>query len=179
MVEKQKDSISVEKNQNNLSIKINRPVQFELSDTTNNRKALYVLLRLLKTENSKYLTTFRAISALFGLQSRQDSNNFYREFQACGEDLFLYLKRKKALENAFPLREKQVLEMPLLSIPEQFKKFSDGLWWTFVTFSTTGYGDKVPITIGGRIVALITILTGLGIVSFLSGIRSQDSVSVY
>lgn len=124
MDEKQKDSISVEKNSKKISIKINSPVQFDLADTSNNRKVLYVLLRLLKTENSTNLVTFQGISALFGLKSRQDSNNYFREFLACGEDLLSYLKRKKHLEGAFPLLEKQVLEMPLLSVSEQYKVFS-------------------------------------------------------
>ncbi|MCK5074243.1 MAG: ion transporter [Bacteriovoracaceae bacterium] len=52
---------------------------------------------------------------------------------------------------------------------EQFKNILDALWWTIVTFSTTGYGDKVPVTVSGKIFAITTILTGVGIVSFLSG----------
>ena len=125
MVEKQEDSISVEKNQNILSVKITNPVQFDLPDTTNNRKVLYVLLRLLKTGNGRNLVTFRTISALFGLNSRQDSNNYFREFHACGLDFLKYLQRKSKLGEAFPLVEKQVLEMPLFTIREQFEIFSN------------------------------------------------------
>ena len=124
MVENQEDSISVEKNDNNLLIKIGCPVQFELRDTPNNQKVLYVLLRLLKKENGKNLATFHLISALFGLKARQDSNNFYREFQACGYDFLKYLQRKSKLGEAFPLIEEQVLEMPLFNSSEQFEIFS-------------------------------------------------------
>lgn len=52
---------------------------------------------------------------------------------------------------------------------DQFRDFIDSLWWAIVTFSTTGYGDKVPITGGGRAVAVITIFVGLAGMSFLSG----------
>ncbi|RKX76499.1 MAG: transporter [Spirochaetes bacterium] len=52
---------------------------------------------------------------------------------------------------------------------EQYSNFMDGLWWTIITFSTTGYGDKVPITTGGRIIAVVTIFIGVGGMSFLSG----------
>lgn len=31
----------------------------------------------------------------------------------------------------------------------------DGVWWAAVTMSTTGYGDKVPVTVGGRILGLV------------------------
>jgi voltage-gated potassium channel len=52
---------------------------------------------------------------------------------------------------------------------EQFATLGDGLWWSIVTFSTTGYGDKVPITFLGRMIAVLTIMTGIGGTSLLSG----------
>ncbi len=50
-----------------------------------------------------------------------------------------------------------------------FTNFIDGIWWAIVTFTTTGYGDKFPTTYGGYIVATISILLGIGAMSFLSG----------
>lgn len=35
------------------------------------------------------------------------------------------------------------------------KPFDDSLWWAFVTALTVGYGDIVPVTAGGRIVAVV------------------------
>lgn len=52
---------------------------------------------------------------------------------------------------------------------EQFQSVYDGLWWSIVTFSTTGYGDKTPITLAGRVVAVLTIVVGVGGTSLLSG----------
>ncbi|NBF38830.1 MAG: transporter [Spirochaetes bacterium] len=52
---------------------------------------------------------------------------------------------------------------------DQFTSLLDGFWWLIVTFSTTGYGDKVPVTLGGRILAVVTIFFGVGAMSLLSG----------
>jgi voltage-gated potassium channel len=52
---------------------------------------------------------------------------------------------------------------------DQFETAMDGIWWSIITFSTTGYGDKVPITFAGRLIAVLTILFGIGGTSLLSG----------
>lgn len=46
--------------------------------------------------------------------------------------------------------------------------FGDGLWWAMVTVTTVGYGDKVPVTGVGRLVAVALMLTGIGLVGFLT-----------
>jgi len=38
----------------------------------------------------------------------------------------------------------------------------DAIWWSFVTVTTVGYGDISPITLGGRITAVIVMLLGIG-----------------
>jgi len=56
-----------------------------------------------------------------------------------------------------------------LHVNDEFISFSDGVWWSIITLSTTGYGDKVPITFIGRVIAVLTILIGVGGTSLLSG----------
>ena len=48
---------------------------------------------------------------------------------------------------------------------EQFKDVEDALWWALITVTTTGYGDKFPITGWGRIVTGLLIFTEMGLVS--------------
>ncbi len=40
-----------------------------------------------------------------------------------------------------------------------------GLWWSAVTMTTVGYGDKSPQTLGGRVVALVWMFTSIIIIS--------------
>ncbi|MCK5872939.1 MAG: potassium channel protein [Methylococcales bacterium] len=46
----------------------------------------------------------------------------------------------------------------------------DAFYWSIVTLSTVGYGDITPQTIGGRLVTITLILTGLGVLSFFTSI---------
>ncbi len=38
--------------------------------------------------------------------------------------------------------------------------FFDGLWWMTTTITTVGYGDRVPVTIPGRMVGILLQLIG-------------------
>lgn len=46
-----------------------------------------------------------------------------------------------------------------------FKGIFHGIWWSAVTMTTVGYGDKSPKTIGGRIVALIWMFSAIILIS--------------
>ena len=45
---------------------------------------------------------------------------------------------------------------------------ADGLWWSFVTATTVGYGDLSPATPAGRVVAAILMITGIGLIGSLT-----------
>lgn len=40
------------------------------------------------------------------------------------------------------------------------KSFGDSTWWAFVTVTTVGYGDFTPVTVGGRVIAVLIMFTG-------------------
>lgn len=50
-----------------------------------------------------------------------------------------------------------------------FQTLGDGLWWALVTITTVGYGDKYPVTTGGRLVAAVLLLFGIGMVGIVTG----------
>ena len=53
-----------------------------------------------------------------------------------------------------------------------------GFWWSAVTMTTVGYGDKSPKTVGGRIVALVWMFTAIIIISgFTASIASSLTVN--
>jgi voltage-gated potassium channel len=54
--------------------------------------------------------------------------------------------------------------------PEKFGTIPDALWWAIVTLGTVGYGDAVPITPIGRIIAGLTIFAGFLMVALPVGI---------
>jgi voltage-gated potassium channel len=46
--------------------------------------------------------------------------------------------------------------------------YPDALWWAIVTVTTVGYGDRYPVTEGGRIVAVVLMLVGIGLIGVLT-----------
>lgn len=45
---------------------------------------------------------------------------------------------------------------------------SDGLWWAIVTITTVGCGDFFPVTVGGRIAAVVLMLLGIGLLAVIT-----------
>ncbi len=54
--------------------------------------------------------------------------------------------------------------------PGTFGSIPAALWWAVATLTTTGYGDVVPITPLGRIVAAFVMICGLGVFGLWTGI---------
>ncbi len=54
--------------------------------------------------------------------------------------------------------------------PATFGSVPAALWWAVVTLTTVGYGDVVPITPLGRLVAAVVMICGLGVFGLWTGI---------
>lgn len=67
--------------------------------------------------------------------------------------------------------------------PQQFggglkEGAASGFWWSAVTMTTVGYGDKAPVTIGGRLLAIIWMFTAIIVISsFTAAITSSLTVT--
>jgi voltage-gated potassium channel len=46
--------------------------------------------------------------------------------------------------------------------------YHDALWWAVVTVTTVGYGDRFPVSEGGRAVAVVLMLVGIGLIGVLT-----------
>ena len=49
----------------------------------------------------------------------------------------------------------------------------DALWWGLVTITTVGYGDTFPVTLLGRSVGVLVMLSGVGIIGALASILAS------
>jgi voltage-gated potassium channel len=54
--------------------------------------------------------------------------------------------------------------------PDKLGTIPDAMWWAIVTLGTIGYGDVVPITPLGKIIASVTIFGGLIMIALPVGI---------
>jgi ABC-type amino acid transport substrate-binding protein len=52
----------------------------------------------------------------------------------------------------------------------------DGVWWAAVTMTTTGYGDKVPVSWRGRALALVWMFASIMLVSLFSASLASSFV---
>jgi voltage-gated potassium channel len=59
---------------------------------------------------------------------------------------------------------------------KDFATFWDGVWWAVVTVTTVGYGDKVPHSVGGRIVAMVLMFVGIGFLAVLTATVASQFV---
>lgn len=63
--------------------------------------------------------------------------------------------------------------------PDVFENAFSGIWWAMSTVLTVGYGDIYPITVGGKIVAILIALLGVCVVAIPTGVISAGFVEYY
>ncbi|MCC9196186.1 potassium channel family protein [Arthrobacter sp. zg-Y820] len=66
-----------------------------------------------------------------------------------------------------------VLGVAALLLPRfepEVEDFGDALWFLFVSFTTIGYGDIVPVTMAGRLITVFVALYGILVVALATGV---------
>ena len=51
---------------------------------------------------------------------------------------------------------------------DNFPTLGSGMWWAVQTVTTVGYGDHVPVTRAGQLVAALVMLLGIGFVTVIT-----------
>ena len=51
--------------------------------------------------------------------------------------------------------------------------YLDALWWGMATATTTGYGDITPVTIEGKILGIILMLTGMALFAMFTALFAE------
>lgn len=88
-------------------------------------------------------------SAFFGSMMYYMERGVWQYYEATGGYEFVRISPDGVTEEISPFK----------SIPEAF-------WWFMVTATTVGYGDLVPTTTGGKLVATFAMLLGVLVIAF-------------
>lgn len=48
------------------------------------------------------------------------------------------------------------------------KNFGDALWWSVTTMTTVGYGDFYPVTVLGRVIAVLLMVGGISLIGMIT-----------
>jgi voltage-gated potassium channel len=61
--------------------------------------------------------------------------------------------------------------------PNSFDNLGDGAWWAATTVTTIGYGDVVPETSGGRVIAVFVMFASVATVSLTTSVVTASFVA--
>ena len=60
--------------------------------------------------------------------------------------------------------------------PDKFANIPQAMWWSIITLTTVGYGDAVPVTVAGRLLAGLIAILGIGLFALPAGILGSGFV---
>lgn len=58
--------------------------------------------------------------------------------------------------------------------PENFSSLWDAFWFTMVTVTTVGYGDRSPVTMAGQSICIVTFFVGLAVFGAVLGVLQSS-----
>jgi len=106
--------------------------------------------------------------------------------------LFRFNDSLHLLQNAFIIVKREMLIFSFIAIillyissvgiyyfenpvqPENFSSLFDCMWWAISTMTTVGYGDIVPVTVGGKLFTSFISFIGIGVVSIPTALLASS-----
>ncbi|ADU29301.1 Ion transport 2 domain protein [Evansella cellulosilytica DSM 2522] len=61
-----------------------------------------------------------------------------------------------------------ITAIPIYLIEPEIGTYQDALWWSIVTATTVGYGDISPQTGAGRLIAVLLMVVGIGLIGMVT-----------
>ena len=68
------------------------------------------------------------------------------------------------------------LAVEILS-PNSFQSWGDAAWWAATTVTTIGYGDVVPGTSGGRVIAVFVMFASVATISLTTAVLTATFIA--
>ncbi|HIP83626.1 MAG TPA: potassium channel protein [Desulfocapsa sulfexigens] len=84
------------------------------------------------------------------------------------QQLLLFLQRENVINLLAVILVIVLSSGALIAFFEPDLSFASGIWWSIVTLTTVGYGDISPSTAEGRILAVLIMFFGIGLLGMLS-----------
>lgn len=88
-----------------------------------------------------------------------------------------YMRRENLFTLLFIIFTIVIVSGLAMTIFEPDVSFVSGIWWSIVTLTTVGYGDISPSSAGGRVVAVVIMFFGIGLLGMLSASLAAIMVS--
>lgn len=57
--------------------------------------------------------------------------------------------------------------------PDSFGSIPQAMWWSVVTLTTVGYGDVTPVSLPGRVLGVLIMVLGIGVVALPAGMLAS------
>lgn len=110
----------------------------------------------------RLLRLFRILKILAYTRRRQSKSRIIRSLTSADIQIYIFtlLSVTVIAGTLMYLAESDVPGSALTNIPQ-------GMWWAIVTITTVGYGDIVPVTVTGKIIAAFTMVSGLTLFALL------------
>ena len=82
--------------------------------------------------------------------------------------LLAFLRRENLLRLMAAIVALVVVGAAGLTVFEENRSFPDALWWAIVTVTTVGFGDISPTSLGGRLIGVVLMFFGIGVLGMFT-----------